>query len=514
MAATTEKETNYYTQAMPPVRDTRLQIADTFHGCACEMADCSKSGCLLKKNRTFWQTNACQMSLTLMMCSTVQNSVVIMHGPIGCGTQLHGLSANAAKGKVKRGLPDQKAPVWLSSNLGETDVINGGEKKLQETIEYADKTYRPEIIFVVATCAPNIIGDDVEKIVNIANETCAAQVTALHCPGFRSRVVASAYDSFYHSLIRHINFKPIPYKDYVPDNPADPAAQMGEAVWKYKISRTVNLFNATSIGDQDEGEMTRLLQALGLNVRIYAEYSSADDFRLLPFAALNVSLCNMHDDYMLKFLEQEYNIPYIIEGMPIGPEQTRKWLVAIGKFFGLEKEANLLCDYEEKKLLEAIDPLKPKFKDKRVFLGGGSVRVAAEAMALKKIGIDVIGIRGYNFDSNADPVFEELGEELPEVTLTVSNQAYEFANQLVKYDPDLVITHNGSHAIPARLGYPSIQLFDANGTYFGYGGFYALAKKIIFALENSNLAKNIVGHAKLPYRKEWYEQDPFTYQKD
>ena len=247
---------------------------------------------------------------------------------------------------------------------------------------------------------------------------------------------------------------------------------------------------------------------------MYAEYSSADDFRMLPLAALNVSLCNMHDDYMLKFLEQEYNMPYIIEGMPIGPEQTRKWLVAIGKFFGLDKEANLLADYEEKKLSEAIDPLKPKFKGKKVFLGGGSVRVAAEAMALKKIGIDVIGIRGYNYDSNADPVYEKLGEELPEVTLTVSNQAYEFVNQLDKYKPDLVITHNGSHAIPARLGYPSIQLFDAGSTYFGYGGFYNLAKKIIFALENNNLAKNILGHASLPYRKEWLEKDPFTYQTD
>ncbi|MBP5252696.1 MAG: nitrogenase iron-molybdenum protein subunit alpha, partial [Lachnospiraceae bacterium] len=376
MAETTEKS-NYYAQAMPPVRDTRLQIADTFSGCACEMSKCLEGGCALRKNRSFWQTNACQMSLTLMMCSTVQNSVVVMHGPIGCGTQLHGLSANAQKGKVNRGLPDQKTPVWLSSNLGETDVINGGEKKLQETIEYADRTYRPEIIFVVATCAPNIIGDDVEKVVDITNKTCAAQVTALHCPGFRSRVVASAYDSFYHSLIRHINFKAIPYKDYVPDNPQDPAAQLGEEVFKYKIAHTVNLFNATSNGYQDEQEMFRLLTALGLNVRVYAEYSSADDFRLLPLAALNVSLCNMHDDYMLKFLEKEYNMPYIIEGMPIGPEQTRKWLVAIGKFFGLEKEANLLADYEEKKLEEAVDEVKDSFAGKRVFLGGGSVRVAA-----------------------------------------------------------------------------------------------------------------------------------------
>ena len=29
-----------------------------------------------------------------------------------------------------------------------------------------------------------------------------------------------------------------------------------------------------------------------------------------------------------------------------------------------------------------------------------------------------------------------------------------------------------------------------------------------------NYAENIAKHARLPYRKEWYEKDPFTYQKD
>ena len=135
-------------------------------------------------------------------------------------------------------------------------------------------------------------------------------------------------------------------------------------------------------------------------------------------------------------------------------------------------------------------------------------------MALKKIGIEIIGIRGYNYDSNADPVFEELGRELAGVTVTVSNQAYEFVNQLKKYKPDLVITHNGSHAIPARLGYPSIQLFDIGSAFVGYTGFYTLGKRIRFALENNNLALHIKNHAQLPYRAEWYEKAPFTYQKD
>ena len=504
---------NYYHQAIPPVRDQRLSVADSFHGCGCDLVDCSKSGCLLQKNRSFWQTNACQMALTLMMCATVENSVIIMHGPVGCGTQLHNLTSATNAGKTNRGLVPNPVP-WLSTNLQETDVIIGGEKKLAEAIAYADKTYRPEIIFVVSTCAPNIIGDDVERVVTEAGKQCAAQVTAIHCPGFKSRVVASAYDAFYHSLIRHIRFDAIPYKDYVPVNPADPNAEIGEQAYLYKKNHTVNLFNATSIGPQDEDEMVRLLNALDLNVRIYAEYSNADSFRLIPQAALNVSLCNMHDDYILQYLKEEYDMPYVIQGMPLGPEATRKWLKVVAGHFGIEDRADKLADYEEALVEKAIAPYLEKLKGKRVLLGGGSVRVAAEAMMLKKLGVEVIGLRGYNYDSNADPVFEELANELPDVSITVSNQAYEFVSQIKKYQPDLIITHNGSHQIPAKLGVPSIQLFDVGSAFFGYNGLFQLVRKMVFAMENTGYHKNVAAHAKLPYRQDWYEKDTFAYHKE
>ncbi|MCD7725146.1 MAG: nitrogenase iron-molybdenum protein subunit alpha [Clostridiales bacterium] len=504
---------NYYNQPIPPVRDQRLQIADSFHGCGCNVSDCSKSGCMLRNNRSFWQTNACQMSLSLMMCATVENAVIIIHGPIGCGTQLHNLSSATTKGKADRGLTAKPVP-WLSTNLQEAEVITGGEKKLKETIAYADRTYRPEIIFVVSTCAPNIIGDDVEQIVEQASREVAAQVTAIHCPGFKSRVVASAYDSFYHSLIRHIGFQAIPYKDFTPAFVPSLSNEIGEKSWNYKVAHTVNLFNATSIGPSDEAEMARLLNALDLNVQIYAEYSNADKFRLIPQAALNVSLCNMHDDYMLSYLEREYHMPYVIAGMPIGPVATRKWLLEVASRFDLQERANRFADEEEKLLADAVEPYLPKLKGKKVLLGGGSVRVAAESIFLKSLGMEIVGLRGYNYDSNADPVFDDLAKELPDVPVAISNQAYEFVNQVKTYQPDLIITHNGSQQIPAKLGVPSIQLFDVGGSYFGYNGAFQLVRKMIFALENDHFQKNLAKHAQFPYKESWYEKDPFTYHKE
>ena len=503
----------YYEQKIPPVRDLRLRIGDAFpEGKGCDLLQCSREGCLLGKKRSFWQANSCQMALTLMMAATIDNSVIIMHGPIGCGAQLHMLDAGVRKGNVSRG-KQPKPLIWLSTNLRETDVIGGGEAKLRETIEYADREFRPEIIFVVATCAPNIIGDDIEEVVKSVGENTAARIVSLHCPGFKSRVVASAYDTFYHGILKHLPFDPVPYKDYVPFESTDANYELAVQKYQYKKNHTINLFNATSIGPEDEKELTRLLNSLGLQVQIFAEYSSAEEIRLISQAALNVSMCNVHDDYILKYLEKTYGIPYVIQGMPIGLKATREWLMAIAKHFGLEKQAARLADQEEEKVLKAIEPYLEPLKDKRVLIGGGVIRVAAEAILLKELGMEVISIRAYHFDNGAEPVYEVLNEELPEVPVSVSNQAFELVNQILTLKPDLAVIHNGTNGLVAKLGIPSLQLFHVDKTFFGYRGLFDLTKRIGFAMRNPSYQRRLREHVKQPYHPEWYDRNAFSYIK-
>jgi nitrogenase molybdenum-iron protein alpha chain len=504
---------SYYDQKIPPVRDQRLQLADSFSGRTCDLLDCARDGCLLQKKRSFWQAGACQMSLTLMMATTVRNSVVIVHSPGGCGAMLMSINSQSHKGRVQRGYPSSLGN-WISTDLNEADVINGGEYKLKEAIEYADREFRPEIIFVVSTCAPNIIGDDVAEIIEQAKGTVSAKVAGLHCPGFKSRVVASAYDAFYHGLLRDIPLEPEPWKDYVPLDPSCPDYDIQQAKDRYQDSHTVNLWNATSIGYQDEEEIERLLHALGLKVQVFAEFSSLDDYRKISRAALNVSMCDVHDDYMLKFLNEKYGTPYYIAGMPVGLRKTREWLCGIAKHFGLEAEAEKLADYEERLASEAIAPFLPLIKGKRVLVCGGVIRAGAEAMALADLGMEIIGIKAYHYDDNAEEVFKNVAEELPDVHVAVSNQLFELAHQLKTLKPDLVVTHGGTHGQVSKMGYPSIHIFMADGVFFGYTGIYQIMRRIKFALENTHYQKRLSNHIRLPY-KEWYwNADAFSFIKD
>lgn len=505
---------SFYEAAIPPVRDQRLNIGDSFTGLACEMVDCAKSGCMLRQNRFFWQTGACQMALTLMMAATVERSAIVMHGPIGCGTQLHALSVQTNKGKSQRG-KQPVPPVWVSTNLRESDVIGGGEMKLRETIEYVDREFRPEIIFVVSTCAPNIIGDDVEEIVRKTRAHTAAHVVSLHCPGFKSRVVASAYDAFYHGLLRHMPLSPEPWRDFVPHTYTGEARdEMEQVKYEHMKSRTVNVWNATSIGPKDEEEAVRLLGSLGLKARVFAEYVSADELRMVSQAALNVSMCNVHDDYMLSFLKEKFNTPYVIAGMPIGFRDTRRWLEAIASHFGLEDEAMRVADREEQMAKEAISPFLPEIAGKRVLLCGGVVRVGTEAMALKELGMDVLTFRAYHYDNGAEEIYGRVADAFPDARIAVSNQLFEFSNQIRKLAPDLVISHNGTQGTLAKLGVTGVQLFDVDKPFFGYAGLFSLLKRIVFAFRNTSYQKRLGARVKQPYRDSWYEKDAFSYIKN
>ena len=503
---------SYFDQTEPLVRDRRLSAADSYHGSGCDFAKCAAEGCLCNKNRSFWQANSCQLSLSLMMASTIENAAIILHSPMGCGVNMSTLYSNVTGGRNKRGL-GQNNLVWLTTNMQKVDIINGGEKKLRELIRYTDREYRPEVIFVVSACAPSIIGDDVDEVVNSEKDNIAADLAAIHCPGFKSRVVASAYDSFYHALIRHIKFEPEAYVDYNPDNFDNPYNGDQTALYHYNKSKTVNLFNATSMNPDDENEIVRLLQALDLNVRIFTEYSSREKLRLISEASLNISMCNVHDDYILKFLEEKYGIPYLIQGMPLGKKGIREWLLKVAEFFGKEKDAEKICDYEERRLDKALKPFMETIKGKRVIMGGGVVRVAEEARMLSELGMEVIGIRPYHYDDEAKEVYDEIADEFPETPLAVSTQLFELVNQLKEYKPDIVVEHAGKHGWIAKCGIPSVNLFSQARPFFGYAGEYAFVKNLAFHLQNNGYAENLSKNISLPYFRSWYEKDAYSYIK-
>jgi len=495
---------NYINEKVPPVREDRLKACNAFGGSCCELARKGRNGCLNGVKRTFAQTQGCQLNLSLAILNTIRNAVIIVHGPIGCGGGSLSM-AGVNKGFQKLRDPNAKGVIWLNTNLDDNDVVSGGEEKLRQAVLYAESEFRPEAIIVVNSCVPAIIGDDIDSILEDLQKQVNAKIVPVHCEGFKTKIMASAYDSVYHGILRNLVDRPEEEEKVVYEDELEVIKE------KYRKSRTVNILNVSSMSRQDEEELVRLVKALGLEVRIYPCYASPDDFAYVGEAALNVSICATHDDYFVEHIKEKYGIPFVLRSIPIGIKNTNQWIMDIATFFGLEEKANKLIEVETKELNEALEPFKEQLKGKRVFLGGGEIRILSTAELLQSMGMEVIGLKGYHYDRFAEPLLDMIENSENIVFNVATGQPFEQANLLNRLKPDLYIGHIGTNGYTAKQGFPIYPLFGQSSIYMGYQGAYEIVRKIARVLRNPMFNRNFVGNSKLPYRDEWYEQNPFTY---
>ncbi|MDR3258648.1 MAG: hypothetical protein LBT51_03425 [Fusobacteriaceae bacterium] len=492
----------------PEVRERRLETGIAFAGTCNDIRCAQRSGCINAANRSFSQTHGCQFTLSLGMLNSLRNAVVIMHGPIGCGACTIG---SVGTSQTFRRLRDPLAEgvVWLNTNLDESDVIAGGEKKLRESILYADKEFRPETIIVPISCVPSLIGDDVDNILDNLQSETAAILIPIHCAGFKTKIMASAYDDVYHGILRGLVRPPVRKIDsnIIPDE---------NYIFKkkYRDEHTVNILNVGSMSRPDELELERLLNAIGLYVRFLPCYSAAEDFRYMTESALNVSVCGTHDDFFIENVYNLFGIPYIIDVMPVGKKNTSRWLLKIAEHFGFEKDAQKFIDSEEREINEALDQFRPTLKGKRVYIAGGEVRILATAEVVQDLGMEVVGFKGHHYDKFSEPLFDNL-ENIDDVPYNAATQQpFEQINIVKKLNPDLYIGHTGTGNISVKQGVATFPLYGPANNYMGYSGVFEIARRINKALKNWQYCKKITEHCPLPYRKEYLEGDPFKYIKE
>jgi nitrogenase molybdenum-iron protein alpha chain len=503
---------NFLDAKSAPAREDRLKANIAYGGTCGSMKGCIKAGCFSEKgclnlaDRRFTQTQGCQFTLSLAILNTLRNAVIIMHAPIGCGICSTG---NIGVNQTFKRLRDPQAEgiIWLSTNLDEADVIGGGEAKLREAVIYADREFRPETIIVANGCVPALIGDDIDNILADLETQVAASIVPIHCEGFKTKIMATAYDAVYHGILKKYIKKPD--RRY---NVAEPDFEKLKE--QYRISRNVNVLNVSSMSRQDELELQRLLTAIGLNVTFIPCYAEPEDFEYSLESSLNISICGTHDDYFLEHIKEKYNIPFLIDTIPIGRKNTDRWILKIAGHFGLEKEAQQLIAYENKLLDESLEPFRKTLSGKSAFLAGGEVRIVATAEILQDLGMRLVGFKAHHFDQFIEPMFDALNDVDDVLMGVATNQPFEQSNLLNRLKPDVLISHTGGNNISAKHGLPILPLFGPSYNYLGYSGVYEVARRLNRVLRNYQFNKRLSQNTKLPFKQEWYEKEPFAYIKD
>jgi nitrogenase molybdenum-iron protein alpha chain len=499
---------NFLEAKSAPSREDRLHASIAFGGTCKQVRSCDRAqanGCTNLASRAFTQAQGCQFTLSLGILGSIRNAVVIMHGPVGCGICSIG-TAGMRKSAMQLRDSSAEALPWLSTNLDEADVIGGGEKKLREAVLFSDREFRPESIIVAISCVPALIGDDVDSILADLQKETAAILVPIHCEGFKTKLMATAYDAVYHGILKNYVRRPdrkIPVWQ-------DEADRIRE---KYRTSRNVNVLNVGSMSRADEMEFTRLLGALGLNVTFIPCYAEPEDFQYSLETSLNISLCGTHDDYFVEHLKEKYDIPFVVDTIPIGRKNTAAWLRRIAAHFGLETEVERLIAAEDAALEEGIAPYRKNLAGKRAYLAGGDVRILATAEILQDLGMEIAGFKAHHYDRFVEPIFDAL-ENIDDVTFSVAtNQPFEMTNIVKRLKPDVLICHAGGNNIASRHGLPIMPLFGQAYAYCGYAGAFEFARRLSAKLRNFQFNKQMSLNTALPFKKDWYEKDPFSYIK-
>ncbi|SHO43309.1 Nitrogenase component 1 type Oxidoreductase [Anaerocolumna xylanovorans DSM 12503] len=254
-----------------------------------------------------------------------------------------------------------------------------------------------------------------------------------------------------------------------------------------------------------------MLGLLGLACNYIPFYSSLEKIKRIPSAEASTSICKVFADEFMKELEEDYDIPFSHTVMPIGVRNTDKWFRGVAALFGKEAEAEEYIKKEHERVLPQIEKIKERLQGKRVFICGGTGRSFAAAALIDDFGMELVGLETPTYDDDAQIDIDYLNEIHKDYIIDIANmQPFEQVNIVNRLKPDVFI---GVPSWSARLGIPTTHVLDMKRPTMGYDGILYLGNKIADQIENPGFNKKLAAHARLPYKKSWYESDPFKFIK-
>jgi len=304
----------------------------------------------------------CTLTGALSVTTQVRDSVTVVHGPKGCTH--HNFSLLHATG-----LDNDRAilPDLISTGLGESDIIYGGEGVLDRTLDEVAK--RPvSTIFVLSTCIVDAIGDDVAAV---CRKDRHVPVIPVPTAGFLGGTFQNGVNNALNAIAETV--KPCTKGWYV--------NIIGEKNLEYEV-------------DENFTEVSRLLTALGISVNLrFLRNCSMSDISRLGAARLNI----LRDDDLNTVGErllQRFGTPYI-PSYPVGLAGTIGFLESVAESFGV-KCSGAVC--AEKAMQEDI---LTGFKDIRgssitfdpALISSESYRIACNVANQIDITIDRNGCR-------------------------------------------------------------------------------------------------------------------------
>lgn len=308
----------------------------------------------------------------------IVDMVHIVHGPIGCS--YYAWQTRRNKGEAREG-GNNFLDYCFSTDMQESDIVFGGEKKLKKAIEEAVAIFNPRAISISATCPVGLIGDDIGAVAKEAEKTYGIPVLSFNCEGYKGVSQSAGHHIANNKL-------------------------MLEVVGTQEVETkpfSINILGEYNIGG-DEWEIARVLHKIGYNiVTTMTGNSTYDEIAAAHKADLNLVQCHRSINYIADMIEIKYGAPWMKVNF-IGVESMSKTLRDIAEYFGddnLKKRTEQVIAEEVAELAEEMATYKDMCDGKTAILFVGGSRAHHYQGLLEEIGITTVAA-GYEFAHRDD----------------------------------------------------------------------------------------------------------------
>lgn len=366
---------------------------------------------------------ACAFCGSRVVLYPIADALHIVHGPIGCAVYNWDIRGSLSSGP-------QLHRNSFSTDLGERDVVFGGEKKLRKSLIELIQYYRPKAAFVYSTCIVGLIGDDVEAICRQVTRETGVECLPVDSPGFKG-TKKTGYQAACEAA-----FKLVGTGDTSGISPY-----------------SINLLGEFNIAGE-AWKIRSYFERIGIEVvATVTGDGRVDDIRRCHGAKLNLVQCSGSMTHFAKLLREQHGIPMQRVSF-FGFEDTAQALYAAADFFGdpaLTERARDVVREEIARYAPEIKAYRKKLKGKKAALYvGGAFKAFSLVLALRALGMKTV-LAGTQTGSADD--YEQLKAICDPGTVIVDDSnPLELAKFVLEKDVDLFIGGVKERPIAYKLG--------------------------------------------------------------
>ncbi|MBN2803089.1 MAG: nitrogenase iron-molybdenum cofactor biosynthesis protein NifE [Deltaproteobacteria bacterium] len=343
-------------KAIKILKDRKLQVLK--NGSDDHEIECDKSSLSGSVSQ-----RACVFCGSRVVLYPIADAIHLVHGPIGCAVYTWDIRGSISSGPELHRLS-------FSTDLKENDVIYGGEKKLVAAIDDLVEKYKPNAVFVYATCIIGIIGDDVAAVCKKAAVKFNLPVIPVHSEGFKGTKkdgYKAACDAIF-TLIGDVE-----------NHETEPLS--------------INILGEFNLAGE-AWKIREYYEKAGIKVcAVFTGDGRIDEIKNSHRAALNVVQCSGSMMNLAKMMEEKFNIPFLRVSY-FGFEDTADALYKVAEHFGekeiIHKMRELVKD-EISEIYPQILNYREKLKGKKAAVYvGGAFKAFSLVTALRNLGIEVV----------------------------------------------------------------------------------------------------------------------------